>query len=420
LSLKLRRALRWPKNIQALFGHVAELSVTCAMPAYVVGGFVRDGLLGVESFDVDIAVEGDALAFAEALAEKVGGQCEAFTRFGTAIVMVPGLGRVDIACTRAESYPRPGALPEVVSAPLSADLVRRDFTLNSIALRLLLRGKTEWLDPSGGLEDLKKGLLRAHHAKTFEDDPTRVFRAVRFEQRFGFKIEPKTLAWLKAAVKGRFLDRVSGERLRNELRLIFAEPHPEKAVKRISGLGVWPRLCAALKKVEDPRDVADALKAYRKLGASIEEPWMVWLSVMVGSLGEEARRSLADRLTLSGVERKVLFQCAGPASAAMKVLKRRGVTLGALHLVLSPLRMETHAVLWAEGNARERKLLLRYEKAMGSLNPFLSGKDLIDLGMRPGPGFATLLEEGLGLQIDRRLKTRSQALKWLENKVLKK
>lgn len=416
---RFSQSLRISPKAQAVFREASDLSALRGEAVYVVGGFVRDQALHVESFDVDFAVEGDGLAFAEALAKAMGGRCEAFTKFGTAIVTVPGFGKVDVASTRAESYSNPGALPDVTPDSLVSDIVRRDFTINSIAVRLGPHGKTEWIDPTHGLEDLQKGILRAHHAKTFEDDPTRIFRAVRFEQRFGFKIEKRTLLWLKAAVKGGFLDRVTGERLRNELRLIFAEPDPLRAVKRLRDLGAWTRLHFVLKPTRSLAELPNAIASYHKLGTTLDEPWMAWLSLLADGADENQRRALADRLMLSGVERKILFQCGCHLKAAAKVLRRKNIDLGGIHSEVSTLRFETRVVLWAKSSPREQRLLAQYEKAVRVCRPFLSGKDLIDTGLRPGPEFAELLEESYRFQLDKKLKTRRQALKWLEKRVLK-
>jgi tRNA nucleotidyltransferase (CCA-adding enzyme) len=334
-------------------------------------------------------------------------------------VTVPDFGKVDVASTRAESYSNPGALPDVTPDSLSSDLVRRDFTLNSIAVRLGPKGQTEWIDPTHGLEDLRKGILRAHHAKTFEDDPTRIFRAVRFEQRFGFKIEKRTLLWLKAAVKGGFLDRVTGERLRNELRLIFMELIPSRAVKRLKDLGVWGHLYFVLKSTRALAELPGAIGSYKKLGWALDESWMSWLALLADEADENQRRALADRLMLSGVERKILFQCGCHLKAAAKVLRRKNIDLGGIHSEIAALRPETRVVLWAKSSPKERRLLAQYEKKIRACQSLLSGKDLIDIGLRPGPEFAEFLEESYRFQLDKKLKTRRQALKWLEKKVLK-
>lgn len=407
------KPLRFPPRVRALFREAARVSAERSEAVFAVGGYVRDRLLGVPSVDLDLAVEGDGVAFAGDLARRLGGACEGFTRFGTAIVTVPALGRVDIASTRAESYPAPGALPVVKFAGIHDDLVRRDFTLNSIALRLGPRGGWDMVDPTGGREDLRRGVLRAHHARTFEDDPTRVFRAVRFEQRFLFQIEPKTLSWLKAAVKGRFLDRVSGERIRNELKLIFAEEHPERAVRRLARLGVWRALSGGWADTGVPPRVGEALRAFRRSGSVVEEPWIVHLSCIAWGMGERERKALADRLTLSGSERRVFFQCGERARRLLPIVRKKQ-SLGELHSLLSVLEPATRVVVYLRSAPGVQRRLLAYERREHALRPVLTGKDLIEAGLRPGPAFAGILQAARRLQLEGTLRTRKRALRWLE------
>ncbi|HJT23019.1 MAG TPA: polya polymerase, partial [bacterium] len=234
-----------PKTLK-LLRKIGALAEERGEAAYAVGGFVRDLFLNRPGVDIDITVEGDGLTFAEKLAKMTGSEVEAFTQFGTSIVVIPGFGKVDVATARTESYEKPGALPKVAKSGIIQDLYRRDFTLNAMALSLSPGYFLKLLDPFGGLADLKSGRIRALHEKSFIDDPTRIFRAVRFEQRFQERIEAKTQKWLLSAVKGHYIQRVSGERLRNELRLIFQEPHPERAVRRLEELGVLPYIHPAL------------------------------------------------------------------------------------------------------------------------------------------------------------------------------
>ena len=400
-----------PSSARFLFRQAAFLSERRGEPAYAVGGFVRDLVLGVQSFDLDFAVEGDAMAFAQELAGAVGGTFEAFTRFGTAIVTVPAFGKVDLATTRSESYARPAALPDVKPASLLEDLRRRDFTINSIALRLLPSGKTEWVDPTGGLGDLEKGILRAHHAGTFEDEPTRILRGVRFEQRFGFQIEKKTLGWLKAAVRGGFLTKVSGERVRNELRLVFAEPQPEKAVRRLSTLGVWGRLYAGLKPPATLARIAPAIRRVEGLTGPLSEPWMVWLAALASLLRGKERNLLTERFLLSGIENKILLQTEGFPVTVRKLFGNAPPSQ--IHDALQTLRPEALAVLDSQLPAPQAKRLEAYLGLRNKVSPLLDGKDLIDQGFRPGPGFSGILARSYGLQLDGKIKNRNQALKWL-------
>jgi tRNA nucleotidyltransferase (CCA-adding enzyme) len=401
-----------PPQVQGLFKKMAFLAARRHEAAYAVGGFVRDLLLGRSSSDVDIAVEGDGVAFARDFAKTVKGRCDGVTRFGTAIVVVPHFGKLDVASTRAESYSRPAVLPDVRPASLADDLKRRDFTLNSIAFKLRSDGRVDWIDPSGGREDLEKGLLRAHHAKTFEDDPTRIFRAARFEQRFSFDIDPATLEWLKDAAQRGFIERVTGERVHNELRLIFAEPHPEKAVKRLEELDVWRHLHPKLARPEFPKEIGASLRALER--AKMENPWMVWFASVAAPLDLSQRMQLASRLMLSGDERTVLVQCGAPLEAARAALDQGRAPLSRVHLALTGLKPEVWAQLWVGCTPFERELVERYAREAGRRKPLLTGEDLISLGYKAGPSIARVLEEAEGLRLDGVLQDRKEALQWLK------
>jgi hypothetical protein len=146
---------------------------------------------------------------------------------------------------------------------------------------------------------------------------------------------------------------------------------------------------------------------------------MSWLALLADEADENQRRALADRLMLSGVERKILFQCGCHLKAAAKVLRRKNIDLGGIHSEIAALRPETRVVLWAKSSPKERRLLAQYEKKIRACQSLLSGKDLIDIGLHPGPEFAELLEESFKCQLNNKLKTHRQALKWLEKKVLK-
>lgn len=217
------------RRLGALPG-VAEVRAAAdpAEPAYLVGGAVRDLMLGVpEIANVDFVVEGDAAA----LAARIGGVIAVHERFGTVTIGVGGVP-VDIASARRESYAEPGALPDVEPAPLADDLERRDFTVNAIAVPM--GGAPEPVDPRGGRADLRAGLLRVLHDRSFEDDPTRALRAARYAARLGFELEPGTAALLGRAD----LDTVSAERVDSELRRQAAEPEPERGLALIAEWGL--------------------------------------------------------------------------------------------------------------------------------------------------------------------------------------
>src|SRR3954454_8391885 len=223
--------------------------------AYLVGGVVRDLLLGRGGADLDVAIEGNA----EALSDLPGFSLERDGLFLTGR-LDEGDVKIDVAQTRAESYPRPGALREVRPASITEDLARRDFTVNAMAFPL--SRDRDLLDPHGGVDDLRIGLLRILHEKSFIDDPTRALRAARYSARFGFELEPETARLLRDTD----LSTVSEDRVDNELRRIAAEENPAAVLRLIADWGVMPSL--------DPQ-APDRVAEVTRLAAA--EPWSDWV-----------------------------------------------------------------------------------------------------------------------------------------------
>jgi tRNA nucleotidyltransferase (CCA-adding enzyme) len=233
----------------ALLEAVAAQAQTLEVGLYAVGGFVRDLLLGLANLDVDLVVEGDAIRLAQTLVERYGGKLHDHTRFGTAKWLLDADVAeavearltgwppfIDFVTARTEFYEQPTALPTVEQRSIKLDLHRRDFTINTLAIRLSPPPFGELLDFYGGERDLRQGVIQVLHSLSFVDDPTRVLRAARFEQRLNFRIEPRTEALIHDALP--FLHRLSGDRLRHELDLILREAQPEKALARLDNLGV--------------------------------------------------------------------------------------------------------------------------------------------------------------------------------------
>src|SRR6478672_11974818 len=208
---------RLPRRILRLLRELGRSADGEGIGLYLVGGVVRDLLLKRENWDLDLTVEGDGIAFARAVSERYRAGLAVFERFATSrLVFLEGL-KIDIATTRRESYPRPAALPDVESASLNEDLYRRDFTINAMAIQLNTARFGRLSDPYGGRQDLKAKTLRVLHTCSFRDDPTRIFRAIRFEQRFGFRLERTTMRLLAQAASTNLIQQLSGPRLQNEI-----------------------------------------------------------------------------------------------------------------------------------------------------------------------------------------------------------
>ena len=219
-------------NIIKIVGKIAD---ELKMKAYIVGGPVRDKLLGMPNYDLDFVVEGDGIKFAEVLNKKLKGRLITYKAFGTATIELKGK-RIDVVTARKESYKYPAAYPIVKPGAIKDDLFRRDFTINAMALAIDKKGFGRLVDFYGGQKDLTKGVIRVLHDKSFMDDPTRIFRAVRFSVRFGFKIEPHTKRLMKEAVMGGFLGDVNVGWIRKEIELFLKEKNPKKCLEMFSKL----------------------------------------------------------------------------------------------------------------------------------------------------------------------------------------
>ena len=227
-----------PLNDLPVLEKAAALAAAAGFQIYAVGGCARDWALGRESADVDFLVSGDAAVLVQELQREYGGNFQKFGPFQTVRFFPADGGRLDFARFRKETYARPAALPSTVpAATVLEDLGRRDFACNAMAVRLDGQEAYELIDPHGGLDDIRAGLVRVLHAKSFEDDPTRVYRAARFAGRFGWRLDPGTAALAAAAVSGGLPGLLSRERLRNELVKILSEKDPVPALELLRGLG---------------------------------------------------------------------------------------------------------------------------------------------------------------------------------------
>src|SRR5437867_9476175 len=233
-NLRALMRRRLPAKIFKRLQEIGRLADATSVSADLVGGLVRDLLLGYTNLDVDITVEGDGMIFARHLADRYGAGLMIFDRFATALVVFPDGFKLDVATARRESYARPTALPTVKPSSIKDDLYRRYFTINTLAIRLNASRFGELVDSYGGQRDLERKVIRVLHDRSFEDDPTRVFRAIRFEQRFGFHIEEHTLTLLKAAAASDLVRRLSGPRLRNEVMRLVSEQSPTRTIRRMA------------------------------------------------------------------------------------------------------------------------------------------------------------------------------------------
>lgn len=407
---------RLPQAIQALLADLGTVADRSGVTAFVVGGFVRDLLLNKPNLDVDVVVEGDGIAFAEAFARDHGCRVRCHHKFGTAVVIFPDGFKLDVASARLEYYLYPGALPDVEHASLKLDLYRRDFTINTLAIALNHLQFGELVDHYGGVRDLEESAVRVLHNLSFIEDPTRMFRAVRFEQRLGFHIGRQTEQLLRSAVRLGVLERISGKRLANELLLILAEREPLPALDRLAAFDLLKALHPSLARRPDfhasfnearrVMDWYDLLYTGRPCRRQL-----CYLLVLTALLSGEGMRGFCQRLDLPQRDMDILVTQRSAGLRLLRRLERRRGTArpprsADLHRWLSPFTTEIILFLMAvTGQERVRQWLSRYITYLRNVRPLLTGHDLKRLGVPPGPGYKTVLHDLLQARLNGEIAT---------------
>src|SRR4030043_2088005 len=313
---------RFPERIHNLLIEFGKVGDELGYSVYAVGGFVRDLLLRVENYDVDIVVEGDGIRLAEGFEKKFPCRIRTHKKFGTAIILFPDGLKVDVATARWEVYDSPAALPTVESASIKMDLYRRDFTINTLAIQLNPRAFGELIDFFGGVKDIKEKVIRVLHNLSFVEDPTRVFRAIRFEQRFKFQIGKHTQNLMKNAVKMGFMDRLSGKRILSELILILQEENPIPPLKRMRDFHLFHFLHPHLKFDEEVdllfEQVHDVIAWFDLLFLEERyERWGIYFYGLVDFLKEAEVEELCQRLAMNDKLRKKVMDGKRQANQAL-------------------------------------------------------------------------------------------------------
>jgi tRNA nucleotidyltransferase (CCA-adding enzyme) len=394
-----------PDEARAAVADIGRLADEYGLRAHVVGGFVRDMLLGVPNLDLDVVVEGDGLAFALDIASRLDKRVKVHRRFGTAVVVWSKSMHVDITSARTEYYQRPGALPTVERSSLRQDLFRRDFSINAMAVCLNPESFGAVADPFGGLHDLERGVIRTLHSLSFVEDPTRVMRAARFAERFGFTIDPSTEALLQQAVEMGMLDEVSGARIREELLDIIDEEGVSEVLERLRDSGALKALVpegADISRVLD--DVKRCEAAYAEFATAFERPPRRRTTLITAMAGSASRQS-ADRwcrwLRFGREYTEPAVTTAERRQALTARLRdRRKMRASRLYFMLEALPAECLVYLWATGVPDVRARVEEFVRVLAPTKAAVSGADLIALGLQPGPVFSGILAQARADRLD--------------------
>jgi tRNA nucleotidyltransferase (CCA-adding enzyme) len=414
----------------ALLKVIAEIAEEESEAIYLVGGPVRDLLLGKSVKDFDLVLVGDAVALANKLSKRLGGEVTSHPRFGTAKWSIAGIKEkvvkrlrkkinanelphsIDLVTARQESYSRAGELPNVTFAGIEEDTQRRDFTINTLALRLDGEYYGELLDVWDGLEDLRAGVLRVLHEKSFQDDPTRILRILRFATRFDFTIADDSLALLTAGISK--LGSISGERIRNELDLVIGEVGRSTTLKRLESLAV-------LKGIESHLFFDDEMEA--ALGRLNEklpgEDWEIGDSsvadvayvLWLGNLPEDGARAVAEHLSMGNGLSKAIV-ASSQFRAEMDTLS--GMKTSEVVAKLDKLPALTRYALYLDADDAQAEIYLRYAQDWRKLWPKTDGNELVRRGMPEGPIYKEILGRLRAAWLDEEISNQDEEKKLLE------
>ncbi|MDH3972778.1 MAG: CBS domain-containing protein [Deltaproteobacteria bacterium] len=411
---------RLPLWIQEILQKAGQVADESAINAYLVGGFVRDLLMGRENLDIDIVVEGNGIDYAESLAGALGGRVKSHAKFGTAVVVLKDGFKLDIASARMEYYQRPAALPTVEAASIKMDLYRRDFTINSMAIRLNKSNAGELIDYFGGLRDLKEKVIRVLHSLSFIEDPTRAFRAVRFEVRLGFHLGKQTLSLIKSAARLDFFDKVSSSRIFNELKIIIREKEPLWALKRMEALDIMrfihpkikigsdtEELFGEIKKVTDWYDLLFKKKGY--------ELWILYLSAMLKNLNTNEVAGMLKNIGIASKFGDKIIEIKKKSAKNTSLLSKRKIDDLTLFHTLMHQQVETLLFMMAHSkDVKIRERISLFIRDLQETSIETTGQEIMKLGLKPGPLFKEIKETLVDEKLKGNIKSRSDEINYIK------
>jgi len=411
---------RLPGKIITLLKQLGEIADELGFNAYLVGGLVRDVILKRKNLDVDIVIEGDGIRFAKAFAQKNEARVRSYPKFGTAVVVMPDGFKMDIATARMEHYESPAAPPEVMLSSLKRDLSRRDFTINTLAVHLNRASYGTLIDHFSAMRDIKERVLRVLHNLSFVEDPTRILRAIRFEQRFGFRIGKLTENLIQNAVNIRCFDNLSGQRFFLELKLILQEEDPLRAIDRMDEYDLLKFISPELTLSDQLKGILQRIKGilvwFDLLYLGVRyEPWKVYFFGLTSTLSDDALKGVIDRMQIQDTDIVTAVSVRHEVSWALKELTRlRGKKNTALYRMLEPFTPEILLCSMAKTKSeRVQKSIATFFSRLKGTEVLLKGKDLIAMGYKPGPFFKEIFDSILEAKLEGEVSTREDEIEFL-------
>jgi len=410
-----------PRRINEILQEAGKVAGEHDFRAYAVGGFIRDLVLRRPNLDIDIVVEGDGIVFAKDFAQSYDARVRSYKKFGTAVVIFPDGFKIDVATARLEYYEYPAALPTVELSSLKLDLYRRDFTINTLAVELNPGRFGQLIDYFGAQRDFKDKAIRVLHNYSFVEDPTRVLRAIRYEQRLGFRIMKHTSNLIENAVKMKLLVELSGRRLTNELRLILSEENPIPAIKRMNEYNLLPFLHPDIQygsSVERLLKEIGSVLAWYDLSFIKNgcDRWLVYLLALIDPLSPRGLEDFCTKMEFPPRLASLLMEGREKAiSIGRGFYGKPELKPSEIYHLLEGLGTEWLLFIMAKTQQEEtRRAISRYFRDLKELRPKLRGRDLKDMGITPGPVYRRILDQLLDGRLNGELSSREEEMKFVK------
>ena len=412
----------FPKRVRNVLSKIGEIGDELNFPVFMVGGIVRDLFLGIKNYDLDIVVEGDGIKFARELSRDSGGRIKSHEKFGTAIVILADGFKIDVATARREFYEYPAAFPKVELSSIKKDLYRRDFTINAMAIQLNQKYFGKLIDFFGGQKDLRIGIIRVLYNLSFVEDPARIIRAIRFEQRYNFKMDRTTEDFLKKAIDDKLLSRLRKKRITEELILILKEENPLKSLKRMEELGALKYILPDVELNEETFKRLNKIKDNynfwkRNIPDEKMELWMIYFCCLIRNLEKSQIQRIYKKIIFKQKSLDKINYCYSNLDQIIKMISQKNKILpSVIYLKLKGLPNEVLFLAMAESDtniAKER--ISNYFKKYKKENLYISGKELKELQVKPGPIYSHILNKLFCAQLDGEVKNKKDEIIFVKN-----
>jgi len=414
-----------PKSMLELMRNVGNMADDMGYQAFAIGGFVRDILLRYKNLDLDVVIEGEGIKFAKKFTSAYKFKAKYHRKFGTAQITTPERFKIDVASARREYYEFPAALPIIELSTVRQDLYRRDFTINTFAIRLNPQHFGEMVDFFGGKRDIKNRVIKVIHNLSFVEDPTRIFRALRFEQRFGFSISKETAKLIHNAVKMDIPLRLSGHRIFGELQLIMEEDNPPSVIKRMADFDLLkffhPQLTYDKAMQGLMESINEVLTWFELLFLNEEwEKWRVYFLGMVDGLNDDRSSDFGERFAFMKKDtKKVLSERNQAKSALTKLQTQKSLKNSTIYAILQSLSIEALLYIMAKSTqTRIKKAISYYITQLRFTESVLNGRDLKKAGLPPGKIYKRVLDNLLNARLDGKITSREDEVSFVKNHFL--